>query len=94
MIGFKTYLVRTYINLIQRKHPKIFRIVFTIQRANQASGRPIQKESDKGAIVFMDSRFNDKRGWISEWVRNEIKILPDRKNVISTVFKKFWNRRD
>ncbi|KKL96626.1 hypothetical protein LCGC14_1842610 [marine sediment metagenome] len=62
-----------------------------MQRANQASGRPIRKESDKGAIVFMDSRFNDKRGWISEWVRNEIKIYPDRKNVIATLFKKFWH---
>ncbi len=63
-----------------------------IQRANQASGRPILKESDKGVIVFMDSRFNDKRGWISEWVRNEIKIYPDRKNVISTIFKRFWDK--
>jgi len=37
-----------------------------MQRANQASGRSIRKETDKGAIIFMDSRFKDKIGWISE----------------------------
>jgi len=63
-----------------------------MQRANQASGRPIRKENDKGAIVFMDSRFIDKKGWISEWLRNEIQILPDRKNLISKVLNRFWNR--
>jgi len=31
-----------------------------MQRANQASGRSIRKETDKGAIIFMDSRFKDK----------------------------------
>ncbi|KKL12396.1 hypothetical protein LCGC14_2536160, partial [marine sediment metagenome] len=63
-----------------------------MQRANQASGRPIRKESDKGAIVFMDSRFIDKKGWISEWLRNELQVCPDRKNVISKAFKRFWVR--
>ncbi|MBY9009600.1 MAG: hypothetical protein KGD74_07035 [Candidatus Lokiarchaeota archaeon] len=29
-----------------------------MQRANQASGRPIRKERDKGAIIFMDERFD------------------------------------
>lgn len=45
-----------------------------MQRANQASGRSIRKETDKGAIIFMDSRFKDKIGWISEWVRKEIMV--------------------
>jgi len=71
----------------------IFAYLFpAMQKANQASGRPIRREEDRGAIVFMDSRFKERFGWISEWVRNEIKIYPDRKNVISTVFKRFWDR--
>ena len=41
----------------------------------------------------MDSRFNDKRGWISEWVRNGIKIYPDRKNVIATFLRNFGIER-
>ena len=65
-----------------------------LQKANQASGRPIRKENDKGVIVFMDSRFKDKIGWISEWVRKEIKICPDRNNVLSTVIKRFWEHHN
>ena len=61
-----------------------------MQRANQASGRPIRKESDKGVIVFMDSRFKGKKGWISEWVREEIEFTPNRKGVISSRIKNFW----
>jgi len=49
-----------------------------IQRANQASGRPIRKLTDKGALVFMDSRFKTKSNWISSWVRNELEFIPDK----------------
>ena len=31
-----------------------------MQRANQASGRPIRKETDKGEIIFMDERFKKR----------------------------------
>jgi DNA excision repair protein ERCC-2 len=58
-----------------------------MQRANQASGRPIRKESDKGVIVFMDERFKDKMSWISEWVRKEIKIDTNLKGLV----RRFWN---
>jgi len=64
-----------------------------MQRANQASGRPIRKENDKGVIVFMDSRFKEKKGWISDWVRNEIKLTPNRKGIISSKIKNFWNKK-
>ncbi|KKL04753.1 hypothetical protein LCGC14_2612920, partial [marine sediment metagenome] len=62
-----------------------------MQRANQASGRPIRKENDKGVIVFMDSRFKEKKGWISEWVREELKLTLNRKGLISSRVKNFWN---
>ena len=61
-----------------------------MQRANQASGRPIRKESDKGVIVFMDDRFKDKMGWISEWVRKEIKLVLDKKGILTNSIGKFW----
>ncbi|MHA1658322.1 MAG: helicase C-terminal domain-containing protein [Promethearchaeota archaeon] len=63
-----------------------------IQRANQASGRPIRKISDKGAIVFLDSRFKQKYNWISEWVRKEIEIVPDKKDAIVQNLYPFWNQ--
>lgn len=62
-----------------------------VQRANQASGRPIRKLTDKGAIIFMDSRFKTKSNWISEWIRKEVKIVPDKPNVIKENLYLFWN---
>ena len=62
-----------------------------VQRANQASGRPIRKLTDKGAIIFMDSRFKAKSNWISEWIRKELQIVPDRPNVIKENLYLFWN---
>lgn len=61
-----------------------------IQRANQASGRPIRKIKDKGAIIFMDSRFKQKVNWISEWIRKEIEIVPDRSNALLKNLNSFW----
>ncbi|TXT67354.1 MAG: ATP-dependent DNA helicase [Promethearchaeota archaeon] len=62
-----------------------------IQRANQASGRPIRKLTDKGAIIFMDTRFKQKYNWISDWVRKEIDVVPDRKNAIIQKLYPFWH---
>ncbi|MFX1340607.1 MAG: helicase C-terminal domain-containing protein [Promethearchaeota archaeon] len=62
-----------------------------VQRANQASGRPIRKIVDKGAIIFMDSRFKDKHKWISEWIRKELEIVPDKQNAIIQHLYPFWN---
>ena len=61
-----------------------------IQRANQASGRPIRKIKDKGAIIFMDSRFKQKAKWISDWVRKEIEVVPDKPNVLLQNLNSFW----
>lgn len=64
-----------------------------VQRANQASGRPIRKISDKGAIIFMDSRFKAKYKWISEWVREELEVIPDKPNAIIHNLNPFWNSK-
>jgi len=61
-----------------------------IRRANQASGRPIRKIKDKGAIIFMDSRFKQKAKWISEWIRKEIEVVPDKPNVLLQNLNSFW----
>jgi DNA excision repair protein ERCC-2 len=61
-----------------------------IQRANQASGRPIRKIKDQGCIVFLDARFKQKYKWISEWVRNEIEIIQDKKGAIAQSLSAFW----
>jgi DNA excision repair protein ERCC-2 len=62
-----------------------------IQRANQASGRPIRKITDKGAIIFLDSRFRAKNKWISEWVRDKLEFIPDKPNALLQTLNPFWN---
>jgi DNA excision repair protein ERCC-2 len=64
-----------------------------VQRANQASGRPIRKITDKGAIIFLDQRFKEKYKWISEWIRNEIEIVSDNNNAIIQHLYPFWNSK-
>jgi len=63
-----------------------------MQRANQASGRPIRKVADKGAIIFMDSRFKQKYQWIANWIKQQIEIIPDKPNMITQSLFPFWNR--
>ena len=65
-----------------------------MQRANQASGRPIRKEGDKGVIIFLDSRYKKNVAWISDWIRREIEVVPDRKNAISQKLREFWSFRN
>ncbi|MFX0058745.1 MAG: helicase C-terminal domain-containing protein [Candidatus Heimdallarchaeota archaeon] len=62
-----------------------------IQRANQASGRPIRKIKDKGAIIFMDARFKQKFKWISDWIKEEIEIVPDKKGTLTQYLYPFWH---
>ena len=64
-----------------------------VQRANQASGRPIRKLSDKGAIIFMDDRFKAKYKWISDWIRKELKLIPDIPKAIIKNLYPFWYKK-
>jgi DNA excision repair protein ERCC-2 len=62
-----------------------------IQRANQAGGRTIRLITDKGAIIFMDSRFKTKISWISDWIRRELEIIPDKENELIQHIYPFWH---
>ncbi|MHA1458267.1 MAG: helicase C-terminal domain-containing protein [Promethearchaeota archaeon] len=61
-----------------------------MQRANQAAGRPIRRERDKGAIIYLDFRFKHQLKWISEWIQESVNIVPDKANIISQQLKDFW----
>ncbi|MFX1345453.1 MAG: helicase C-terminal domain-containing protein [Promethearchaeota archaeon] len=83
-----------YYNKVFNKQGWNFAYLYpAVQRANQASGRPIRKISDKGAIIFMDSRFKAKYKWISEWIREELEIIPDIPNAIIQNLNPFWNSK-
>ncbi len=97
--GFPYHLPTPRVNAKIEYYDKVFNkqgwnfayLYPAVQRANQASGRPIRKIVDKGAIVFMDSRFKDKYKWISEWIRNELEIIPDKDDAIIQHLYPFWN---
>ena len=61
-----------------------------MQRANQASGRPIRKTQDTGAIIFMDDRFIKKRSWISHLVQKELKIVHEKNKDLLKILGRFW----
>ncbi|GAG76923.1 unnamed protein product, partial [marine sediment metagenome] len=63
-----------------------------MQRANQAAGRPIRREGDKGAIIFLDFRFKRQVKWMSEWIQENVKIVPDKADIISQDLETFWNQ--
>jgi len=81
-----------YYNKVFNKQGWNFAYLYpAIQRANQASGRPIRRLTDKGSLIFMDSRFKSKYQWISEWVKKELELVPDKKNAIIQRLYPFWN---
>ncbi len=83
----------TYYDKVFEKEGWNFAYLYpAIQRANQASGRPIRTVNDKGAIIYMDSRFKQKFNWIPQWIQEEIEIIPDRKSSIIQTLYPFWNK--
>ncbi|MFX0019111.1 MAG: helicase C-terminal domain-containing protein [Promethearchaeota archaeon] len=97
--GFPYHLPTPRVNAKIKYYDKVFNkqgwnfayLYPAVQRANQASGRPIRKIKDKGAIIFMDTRFKDKSKWISDWIRSELKVIPDKAGEITKNLHIFWN---
>ncbi|MBD3340784.1 MAG: DNA repair helicase, partial [Candidatus Lokiarchaeota archaeon] len=85
--------IRYYDKVFHKKGWVYAYLAPSMQRANQASGRPIRKLDDKGAIIFMDERFADKQPWISAWLRNRVKTLPEYDLPrLKQVLKSFWHK--
>ncbi|MHA1150973.1 MAG: helicase C-terminal domain-containing protein [Promethearchaeota archaeon] len=97
--GFPYHLLTPRVEAKIKYYDKVFKkqgwtfayLYPAIQRANQASGRPIRKASDKGCLIFMDYRFREKYQWISDWVRKNLEVIPDRKNILRETIYSFWN---
>ncbi|HUW91037.1 MAG TPA: helicase C-terminal domain-containing protein [Candidatus Nanopelagicaceae bacterium] len=96
--GFPYHLPTPRVNAKIEYYDKVFNkqgwnfayLYPAIQRANQASGRPIRKIKDKGVIIFMDSRFKQKAKWIAEWIRNELELIPDKPKILFQNLNNFW----
>ena len=65
-------------------------VVPALQRANQACGRPIRRMEDRGVIILMDYRFGNKRTFLSEWIRNRMKKIPNNPHLIAKEIHHFF----
>jgi len=63
-----------------------------LRKASQAAGRPIRSLDDRGAIIFMDYRFSTAycRRYLPVWIRENLKILPDKPGVIAKELMSFF----
>lgn len=62
---------------------------------NQAIGRVIRHRNDYGAILLLDSRFNNHRvkGQMSKWLRDHIKV-PNRFGELMRDIKLFFRNAE
>ncbi len=65
-----------------------------IRKSNQAAGRPIRKEDDKGAIIFLDYRYYEEglSKYLSDWIKNEkvLSVVEDIPGMLKKELELFW----
>jgi Rad3-related DNA helicase len=64
-----------------------------MKKASQAAGRPVRTLDDRGAIIFLDSRYATGycRSFLPSWVNDGMKMLPNQDNILATEVKTFFN---
>jgi len=82
--------IRYYNSIFNNKGYFFGYIIPAMQRSNQAAGRPIRKLDDRGAIILMDERFIQFKSLLSNWILQNIKIIPDTPNAISNELNNFF----
>jgi DNA excision repair protein ERCC-2 len=90
--------VRAQIDYYEKCFPRFGReygyILPAMKKASQAAGRPIRTLEDRGAIVFLDSRFATSycKSFLPAWVVNGMKTLPDLDGVLAKEISGFFSR--
>ena len=88
--------VKAQIEYYEKRFPGFGReygyVLPAMKKASQAGGRPIRTLDDRGAIVFLDSRFatNYCRNFLPSWISNVMKTLPNEKNVLAHEIRDFF----
>jgi DNA excision repair protein ERCC-2 len=88
--------VNAQIDYYEKRFPRFGReygyVLPAMKKASQAAGRPIRTLDDKGAIVFLDSRFSQNycRSFLPSWISNGMKTLPDIDGVLAQEIKAFF----
>jgi DNA excision repair protein ERCC-2 len=65
-----------------------------MKKASQAAGRPIRTLEDKGAMIFLDYRFATPycQRFLPLWIRDNLKILLDKDEVIAQELGRFFKK--
>ncbi len=90
--------VKAQIGYFEKHYPGFGReygyVLPAMKKASQAAGRPIRTLEDKGAIIFLDYRFATQycQRFLPSWIRNNLKILPDRDGAIAWELGRFFKK--
>jgi DNA excision repair protein ERCC-2 len=88
--------VKAQINYYETCFPKLGReygyVLPAMKKASQAAGRPVRTLEDRGAMVFLDSRFatNYCRSFLPSWITREMKVLPFTDDVLAQEIQSFF----
>ncbi len=65
-----------------------------MKKASQCAGRPIRTLEDKGAIIFLDSRFASSycKSFLPSWVLRDLRVLPAKDGVLGQELQSFFKR--
>jgi len=91
-----TSRVKAQIEYYETRFPNLGReygyVLPAMKKASQAAGRSIRTLEDRGAIVFLDYRYASSycRGFLPSWLTDNIKVLPDRKDVLTSEIGVFF----
>ena len=90
--------VKAQISYFDKRFPGMGReygyVIPAMKKASQAAGRPIRTLEDMGAMVFLDQRFAAiyTQGFLPLWVRENIRVLPDREGIVAEELGKFFRK--
>jgi DNA excision repair protein ERCC-2 len=90
--------VKAQISYFEKCFPGLGReygyVLPAMKKASQAAGRPIRTLEDKGAIIFLDYRFATLycQRFLPSWIRDNLKILSDREEVIAWELDRFFKK--
>ncbi len=89
--------VKAQIDYYEKCFPKFGReygyVLPAMKKASQAGGRPVRTLDDRGAIIFLDSRYSTGycRSFLPSWINNGMKLLPDTDGALEKEIKAFFS---
>ena len=90
--------VKAQISYFEKCFPELGReygyVIPAMKKASQAAGRAIRTLEDRAAMIFLDHRFSTIycQRFLPLWIRDNLKILPDKDGVIAEELAVFFRK--